>query len=176
MCSICQWQASQKGPAPPLFQPQQQQYGGGGYGGGGYGGQAPMGYRESVRTPRFFPNERESCLLTFSTPEYSTTTHATSLVSVPRPPQSDSLRECSIVFFRSSRFGCSCSPTISYNSMFSFNPSVRFCSSNRLASPTIQTREGKNPGLNNLCARCFGVETAAVPSPRHVGVRSKRDS
>ncbi|GAA5851703.1 hypothetical protein JCM3766R1_005677, partial [Sporobolomyces carnicolor] len=43
--------ASQKGPAPPLFQPQQQQCGGGGYGGGGYGGQAPMGYPQQPMQP-----------------------------------------------------------------------------------------------------------------------------
>ncbi|GAA5967427.1 hypothetical protein JCM21900_001263 [Sporobolomyces salmonicolor] len=55
MCSICQWQASQSGPAPPLAQQgggyygQPQGYGGGGV--GQYPQQQQMGYREFPAFP-----------------------------------------------------------------------------------------------------------------------------
>ncbi|GAA5907400.1 uncharacterized protein JCM6883_001192 [Sporobolomyces salmoneus] len=51
MCSICQWQASQKGLAPPPANQQGMPPQGGGYGGGGYGGQAPMGYPQQPMQP-----------------------------------------------------------------------------------------------------------------------------
>ncbi|GAA5878622.1 hypothetical protein JCM8547_003847 [Rhodosporidiobolus lusitaniae] len=65
-CSICQWTASQKGPAPPLAQ-----HGGfhgaqgmpmGGYGGGGYGGGPPpqsgMMYPQQPMQPGYQPGYR----------------------------------------------------------------------------------------------------------------------